>query len=217
MGSMNGASAIILAGGRSSRMGLPKAALPFGPSTILERLIETLRVAFAEVVIVAAPECDEPFSIDRTLAGRARDLHEGHRLIVERDDDAFGGPVGALRRGLARAQGEITFASSCDLPLLRAEVATAICALVGDRDGAIPRVDGKLQPLCAAYRREAAVAALAAMEAAGEQRLTALADRIDARIVEEAALRAIDPELHSLINVNTAQDYSRALRLARNP
>ncbi|HEX3408888.1 MAG TPA: molybdenum cofactor guanylyltransferase [Candidatus Binataceae bacterium] len=207
---MNPRSAVILAGGRSSRMGLPKAALPFGRSTILERLLDTLNGAFGELIVVAAPLSDEPFSIDRTLHGRT-DLNH----LIERDDDAFAGPVGALRRGLERASGEIVFACSCDLPLLQLEVASALCAMLADGDDAvIPQIDRMPQPLCAAYRREPAAAALAAMAAAGEARLRLIAELLRVRTIEESALRAIDADLRSFINVNTAEDYARALRLA---
>jgi molybdenum cofactor guanylyltransferase len=204
---MNAASAVILAGGRSSRMGLPKAALPFGPSTILERLIDTLGNAFAQIIVVAAPLRDEPFSIERIVKDRAD-------LVVERDAAAFAGPVGALRRGMARACGEIVFACSCDLPLLRSDLAHALCAMLVGDDAVIPQLAGIMQPLCAAYRREAASVALAAMEDAGEHRLTLIATRLSVRTIDETALRAIDPDLRSFVNVNTAADYARALRLA---
>ena len=204
---MKANSAVILAGGRSSRMGMPKAALPFGPSTMLEHLIDSLSGAFAEIIVVAAPLSDEPFSIDRSFKQRPN-------LILERDDTAFAGPVGALRRGLARARSEIVFACSCDIPLLRPDLAQMLCAMVEDYGAIIPTHGGRLQPLCAAYRRERAIAALAAMEAAGEQRLSLIAERLTVRRIDQAELRAIDPDLRSFMNVNTAEDYSRALRLA---
>jgi molybdenum cofactor guanylyltransferase len=202
------ASAIILAGGKSSRMGLPKATLPFGDSTIIERLIDELSGEFTELVVVAAPAADEPFSIDRLLGSRGD-------VAVVRDEVAHEGPVGALRRGFDQARGEIVFVCSGDLPLLSALVARALCAMIGPHTCVMPEVDGRLQPLHAAYRREPCAAVLAAMEAAGERRLTAIADRIDVLRVAETEMRRLDPELRSLINVNTAEDYTRALRLVR--
>jgi len=204
---MNADSAVILAGGRSSRMGLPKAALPFGPSTMLEHLIDALSGTFAEIIVVAAPLRDETFSIDRSFKRRAN-------LILVRDDTAFAGPVGALRRGMMRARNEIVFACSCDVPLLRSDLAKTLCALVEDGDAAIPTIEGRLQPLCAAYRRDRAAAALAAMEAAGELRLSLIAERLEVHAIDETALRVIDPDLRSFLNVNTADDYAQALRLA---
>lgn len=219
-------------------MGLPKAALPFGASTILERLIDALSGVFAEIIVVAAPLSDEPFSIDHTLKRRAdasfatdavapapsTNLMYHTNLIVERDEAAFAGPVGALRRGLARARGTIAFACSCDLPLLRPDLAVALCAMLEGGaapetpyDAAIPSIEGFTQPLCAAYRREPAIAALLAMEADNDHRLTRLADRLNVNVVDEVSLRAFDADLRSFLNVNTADDYARALRLARTP
>jgi len=53
------------------------------------------------------------------------------------------------------------------------------------------------------------------MEAADERRLTAIGDRLKVNVVDEVALREIDPDLRSFLNVNTAEDYARALRLVR--
>ncbi|HVC44241.1 MAG TPA: molybdenum cofactor guanylyltransferase [Candidatus Binataceae bacterium] len=202
------ASAIILAGGKSSRMGLPKATLPFGRATIIERLIAELGGAFAQVIVVAAPAADELFSIDHLLAAWP------HAELV-RDAVAYAGPAVALGRGLAHARGEIAFACSCDLPLLNAGVARALCAMIGSHDAVMPEVDGRLQPLHAVYRRAPCSAALAAMTAGDERRLGAIADRIDVRRVTAIEMRRLDPDLLSLLNVNTAEDYARALRLLR--
>ena len=202
------ASAIILAGGKSSRMGLPKATLPFGRATIIERLIDELGGAFAEVIVVAAPAADEPLSLDRLLA-------EWPDVDVVRDAVAHEGPAVALGRGLAHARGEIAFACSCDLPLLDAAVARALCAMIEAHDAVIPEVDGRLQPLHAVYRRVPSIAALAAMATANERRLGAIADRLNVRRVVASEMRRLDPDLRSLLNVNTAEDYARALRLLR--
>lgn len=198
---MTRAFAIVLAGGRSSRIGRPKATLPFGGVTLLERIVAELKRGFASVVVVAAPQADEPFRL----------ALDGVRIV--RDRIAYAGPVAALHAGLAAGTGDIAFTSSCDLPLLRVEVALRMAAMVEDFDAVIPRVGGRLQMLHAVYHRRCAEA-LAAMEARGERRLSALADRVKARIVEEAELKKIDPRMQSVFNVNTLEDYRTALEIA---
>jgi molybdenum cofactor guanylyltransferase len=196
------ASAIILAGGRSSRMGQPKATLDFGGKSILERIVTELASSFDDLIIVAAPDNAENFKI------QIPDV----RII--RDEIAFAGPLDALRRGLVATRHQIAFACSCDLPMLKSAVAVELCSMLGEHAAAIPTVDGRVQPLCAAYRKSA-VDSIAALIARGEQRLLALAETLDARRVSEDELRRVDPTLASFINVNTPDDYARALKLAR--
>ncbi len=193
-------SAIVLAGGRSSRMGQQKAALRFGDSTLLERTIAELGKFFDDIVVVAAPEA----------AGAPLAIPPGARII--RDDREYEGPVLALARGLDAVRADEAFACSCDLPMLDARVAAALLAMLPGYDVVIPFVGERLQPLHAAYRRQAA-AALRAMSARGENRLSTIADAIATRRVSEDEIRALDAELLSFLNVNTPADYSRALRL----
>ncbi|HUY27365.1 MAG TPA: molybdenum cofactor guanylyltransferase [Candidatus Binataceae bacterium] len=195
-------SAIALAGGRSSRMGRAKATLPRGGLTLLEHIVAELGRYFGDLVIVAAPE-----SVQAALAVPA-----AARII--RDDRAYEGPVDALARGLDAARADAAFACSCDLPMLDARVAAALLAMLSGYDAVIPSVGGRLQPLHAVYRREVA-GALRAMRARGENRLSEIAGEVRTRIVDEAELRALDPELRSFMNVNTPADYARAIRLIR--
>ncbi|HVB82116.1 MAG TPA: molybdenum cofactor guanylyltransferase [Candidatus Binataceae bacterium] len=193
------ASAIILAGGRGARMGQPKATLRFGEVTLIERTVSELARAFDDIVVVAAPESE---AIELPPLGAATIVH---------DDDAYQGPVGALARGLRAARHELAFACSCDLPMLRAEVAVWMLSLVGEFDAVLPQVDGRLQPLHAAYRRRCA-GALDAMLARGEHRLSAVADAMSARIVPDAEYRRADPDALSCLNINTPEDYVRAMK-----
>jgi molybdopterin-guanine dinucleotide biosynthesis protein A len=204
------ASAIILAGGRSARMGQPKATLRLGGMTLIERTISELTRAelaraFDDIVVVAAPESE---AIELPTLGAA---------MIVRDENAYQGPVGALARGLRAARHELAFACSCDLPMLRAEVASWLLSLLGERDDAvIPRVGERLQPLHAVYRRRC-VGALDAMLARGERRLGAIADAVNARIVSETEYRRADPDALSCFNINTPEDYARALRQRLSP
>jgi molybdenum cofactor guanylyltransferase len=188
-------------------MGTAKAALRFGDESMIERLIGELRREFEDIVVVAAPRAAEPYRLEALLGTQASSI------TLVRDETAYAGPAGALARGLQGARGDIAFACSCDLPLLRAEVARRLCDLAIGFDAAVPEIAGQLQPLCAAYRRRAA-ASIATIAAGGERRLTAIAARLDMRRVSEAELRAADSELVSFVNVNTPDDYARALRLA---
>jgi molybdenum cofactor guanylyltransferase len=199
----NSFSSVILAGGRSSRMGCDKGSLPFAGMTILDGILKELRQCCDDLVLVTPPPSQS--SMIALIESRAD-------LTIVHDDMPFEGPVGALARGLSRARHPVVFACSCDLPLLNGELARRLCAMLGGTDAVIPEVDARLHPLHAAYRRDQALAALRMMEEKGERRLTALAFRLKVRRMGAAELRAFDPELRSLINVNTPEDYTRALR-----
>jgi molybdenum cofactor guanylyltransferase len=79
-------------------------------------------------------------------------------------------------------------------------------------DAVVPEIAGLVQPLHAVYRKRC-LAAINAMIAQGEARLVQIVDAVSVRKVGERELRAIDPDLRSFINVNTPEDYQRALRL----
>jgi len=195
------ASAIVVAGGRSSRMGRPKASLDFGGVPLLTRIISELQRRFVDIVVVAGPG--------------SRDLFEASRseIKIVRDETAFQGPADALRRGLDAVANQVAFACSCDLPLLDSDVAAEIVAMLGDFDAAIPVVGDKFQPLHAVYRKRCA-GALDTLAARGESRLSAIADAVNTRRVDERELKTIDPQLRSFFNVNTPDDYRRALEMA---
>jgi molybdopterin-guanine dinucleotide biosynthesis protein A len=201
--SAKSASAVILAGGRSARMGgRSKAILVFEGVTLIERIAAELRRAFDDIVIVAAPVAE---AIELPALAGAR---------IVRDDRAFEGPAGALARGLRAARHDLAFACSCDLPMLRVETAAWLLSLIGEHDEAvIPEVGGRLQPLHAVYRRRCA-GVLDAMLARGERRLGAVAEAASCRIVAEVEYRRADPDALGCFNINTPADYARALGFA---
>ena len=185
-------------------MGQPKFALRLGELTLIERIIARLRPAFDDIVIVAAPEA-EAIAMPKLDA-----------VTVVRDESAYAGPVEALARGLRAARHDAIFACSCDLPMLRADVASWMVSLLEsceEYDAAVARVGGRIQPLHAAYRRRCA-AALEAMAAGGQRHLSAVVDRVRTCVVEEAEYRRHDADALSCFNVNTPGDYERALKLA---
>ncbi|WP_051581343.1 molybdenum cofactor guanylyltransferase [Pseudonocardia acaciae] len=199
---------IVLAGGRSSRMGTPKAGLEWHGSTLLRRTVEVLAQAVdGPVLVVAAPGQGLP-----ALPGGVR--------VVTDPEPAGRGPVVGLATGL-RAAGELgaatAFCCATDLPFLHpAYVRRVLAALTGDDvDVALPHVGGHRQPLAAGYLTSLAPT-LAAMSEAGELRLGALFPKVRTRELTPATLLAdpdlarADPHLESVTNVNSPDDYAAA-------
>jgi len=190
---------IVLCGGRSSRMGRPKAWLPFGPELMLPRVVRILSGVVSPIVVVAAPGQDVP------------ELPANVEIV--RDEDEALGPLAGLAVGLAALAGraQAAFASSCDVPLLEPAFVRGVIDALGDFDLAIPR-DGKYHhPLAAVYRTQLEPA-VRRLVAEGRLRPVFLLEVARAREIDVAQLRAADPLLCSLRNINTPSDYEAALR-----
>lgn len=192
---------MILCGGKSTRMGRPKLSLPFGPETMLARTVRILNEVVSPIVVVAAADQELPA------------LPES--VIVARDEQENLGPLGGLSVGLSilRPRVEAAYASSCDVPLLKPEFVRRMIELLGDHDLAIPR-DGKYHhPLAAVYctRLEETVRSLIADN---RMRPLFLIEECDAVAVDVDELRGVDPELSSLWNTNTTEEYEEALKQA---
>jgi molybdopterin-guanine dinucleotide biosynthesis protein A len=186
--------AAVLAGGGSRRMGVPKAALPYGRTTLLAHQTERLSRMFEEVLVVAkeAPDFD---------AGPAR-------LVLDRTADQA--PIHGLARALEEASDRL-FVLAVDLPLLSEEVLRAIvqASLASEAPAVIPLADGLLQPLAAVWRRCVLPAALARI-ARGELSFHGLAREVGAEMLDEGAWRIADPSGNSFANINTIEQYNTA-------
>jgi molybdopterin-guanine dinucleotide biosynthesis protein A len=196
---------IVLAGGRSSRMGTPKAALEWHGSTLLRRVTGIVaRATGGPVVVVRAPGQELP-SLPRGVEV-TEDAREGR------------GPLQGLAAGLAAVSGraEVAFVSSTDAPLLHpAFVRMIVGALDGEHDVALPQAAGFPHPLAAAYRT-ALLPAVEELIAAGRMRPAFLFEACRVRRLEEAvlladpAVAAFDPALDSVLNLNEPADYEAA-------
>ncbi len=203
-----GLGAIVLAGGRSTRMGRDKASLPFGEGTMLSRVLSVLANVAEEIVVVARK--DQVLPPPRPLPPRTR-------VSVTRDEVEGKGPMGGLVPGLRALSTPFAYASSCDVPFLSEAFVRRMAAVLWNADVAIPETDGTLHPLAAVYRRGAVLPLAEALLAEGRLRPVFLLERAAHVIVPGAALRAVDPELLSLANLNTPAAYEAALaRLAHS-
>lgn len=189
-------SAIILAGGKSSRMGRAKADLQFEAGTMLDLIVVEMARAFDELIV----------AVD---AYRRYSWSDFPGVRVIKDDVPDRGPAFALEQALREISFDAAFACSCDLPFINGDLARFLCTMLSEHDAVIPHVNGKLQPLHAAYRKRCAEA-LAKMHTAGVNSVHRITDFAKVRIIDEEEIRRHDPELRSFFNVNTPEDYQLA-------
>jgi molybdopterin-guanine dinucleotide biosynthesis protein A len=192
---------VVLCGGQSSRMGRPKAWLPFGGETMLARVVRLLGEVVAPIVVVAAPGQDVP--------------ELPPEVEVVRDAERGRGPLQGLAAGLEalRGRADAAYLSACDVPLLQPAFVRRMVESLGGHDIAVPEVGGFRHPLAAVYRVE--VAAIAArLLAEGRLRPAFLFDQARTRIVRPEELADVDPDFRSLRNLNTPAEYEAALGAA---
>lgn len=188
------ATAVVLAGGKSSRMGRPKALLPFDGEPLIVHIVRALKSMFAEAVVVAAPE---------------QELPPLPALLV-RDEVAYQGPVGGIYYGLKAAQREFCFVTSCDVAFTNLSLISYLISQISNHDVVVPYWQERFQPLHAVYRRSVLPLLKAQLER-GELRPIFLYDKVRTRKIGEAEIRRFDPEGLSFFNMNTPADYEAAL------
>ena len=188
---------VVLAGGRSRRMGTDKALLRLGGVAAVRRVADAVRHA-GPVFVVARPGQDVPVP-DATV------LH---------DELEAQGPLPALALGLRAARGaEAAMVCATDVPLLVPAVVAALLRLLGDHDVVLPVIDGRDQLLTAVYRTSLCARAHE-LVAAGERRVRRVVRGADVRRVEARELladedvRRADPALDSFRSANTPAQWA---------
>lgn len=195
---------VVLAGGRSSRMGTAKAALEWHGSTLLYRTVALLAHTLdGPVLVVAAPGQQLP------------PLPSYVEVVADPVEGR--GPLQGIAVGLAAAAGwaPTAFVCSTDMPFLHPAFVRCVLGGLGDADVALPFARGFRQPLAAGYRT--ALADLATtLVADGMLRPGMLFDRCTvahldaARLLADPDVARLDPELDSVVNVNEPADYATA-------
>jgi molybdopterin-guanine dinucleotide biosynthesis protein A len=157
-----------------------------GEKTLLRWIIERLGPAFSEVVVSFA----EPEQVERLVP---------FRLVFDRKRMA--GPLAGIEAGLTAARQEVTFAVACDMPYVTPDFAEMAVAAARGCDAAMPRIHGRAEPVCAAYRRSALPAVTAALDS-GHLKAADLAAQLDVTWLE-----GLDPALFR--SLNTPEDFER--------
>jgi molybdopterin-guanine dinucleotide biosynthesis protein A len=192
--------AIILCGGKSSRMGRDKATMPFGPELMLQRVARLLSVAVPVegMVVVAAPNQALP------------ELPAGIQVV--HDAEAYRGPLQGLATGLQAVGNrfDAIYATGCDVPLLVPAFVDRMFELLSDCDVAVPFDGERHHPLAAVYRPRV-LPQIQKLLDANRFRPVYLFEHVPTRKIPVDELRAVDPQLATLKNVNRPDDYRDAL------
>ncbi len=189
---------IVLCGGKSTRMGVPKATLPFGAETMLQRVVRLLGTVISPVIVVAARDQLLPALPDE--------------VSVARDEREARGPLEGIRAGLRALPESIdaAYITSCDVPMLVPAFVERMIELMGDHDIAVMEVDGFPHPLSAVYRRNT-LPHIESLLASDRLRPVFLFEAVRTRRVKPEEMTIVDPELRTLRNLNTQEDYRGAL------
>jgi molybdopterin-guanine dinucleotide biosynthesis protein A len=188
---MKDVTGVLLAGGKSRRMGFDKRFLKLDGETLLRRALSIYERLFTEILIVVAEPVPE-----------LGDL--GHRIITDLIPNCAS--LGGLYTGLSMARGERIFVAACDMPFLNPAAIDYLVHLCED-DVVMPKLATGLQPMHAVYskaclpyfRQMIEMHNLSVQEVLGNRELRV-------RLVPEEELRNVDPKLLSFLNLNTPED-----------
>lgn len=186
----------ILAGGASSRMGEDKSRLSLGGRTFVGNAAGALRAVAARVCVVSS-----------------RADAESHGLPVAEDLRAGLGALGGLHAALDACRAEWAAVVACDLPFVTGELlARLLSECTTETDAVVPvQEDGRVQPLCALYRARVCLGQVEEMMREGELRPRVLLRRVRSRLVAFEELRDLAGSARFFLNVNTPEDYARAI------
>ncbi|MGC8558119.1 MAG: molybdenum cofactor guanylyltransferase [Nitrososphaeria archaeon] len=198
---VNGLSAAVLAGGRSSRMGIDKAFLRFNGRPFVQVIAEKLSSFSDDVMVIVGRKDPGPFRA--VLPQKVRILMDSVYTMS---------PIGGIMTAAMNSHHGYFAVIATDMPLIDVEVIKRLRALADGHSAVVPVLKGKMEPLCSVYSSDA-------LKTVDINDVKAVRDMVnllpDAVFVDAEGFREIDPELSSFRNVNTTEDYLKLNDSAR--
>ncbi len=190
---------VLLAGGKSQRMGQDKRFLDLEGQTLLERALAVLEPLFPDILVVVAEPVPQLASLR-------------HKLVSDLIPDCA--TLGGLYTGLSLAGHPRIFACACDMPLLDRAVIERMASLGQNADVVMAKLASGLQPLHAMYSK-ACLPHLEQMARTRNLKVQELsgAPDLSVRLVSEHELEDLDPRFLSFLNINTPADLEFARKL----
>jgi len=193
-------TSIVLAGGKSLRLGRSKCLETINGKSLIERVIERLKAVSSRILIVTSQEqLDLPATCEAEVVV---DFYPGK------------GPLGGIYTGLLASDSSHTLAVACDMPFLNIELLRYIIELSPGFDAVIPRLEeGKIEPLHAIYSKNCLDNMKTQLEH-NQLEISRFLNTVRVRYIEQAECRRLDPQLLTFFNINSQSDLDRAIALA---
>ena len=191
-------SAVILSGGLNSRMGgRNKAFLNIGGTLILDRILNTLKQIFSDIILVT----------------RQPELYDKWNIRVVEDIFDVRSSLTGIHAGLVNASQEHAFFIACDTPFLKKELADKLLnSLKPDIDIIVPVIDDHYEPLCAIYSKRC-IPFIEEQLKNNKLKIIKFFDNVKVKTLSKKLLTESDPELISFFNVNTPQALEKSRSL----
>ena len=203
--------AILLAGGKSRRMGQDKALLVYEGRTFLEHVVAALLPLTAHILIVADRQdkyaSSESLSFETlSFETSSRKVLAQARVVVDKFPDS--GPVGGIVTGLMAAGPGAHWVVPCDMPAVNPDVLRLLWQnAVPPFDAVVPEINEEPEPLYATYR-DTALPNLRDYLDGGQRSARGALKTLNVKRIREDALRRIDPDAASFININTPEELA---------
>ena len=193
-------TAIILAGGKSSRLGRSKALQVIEGKNLIQWVIDRLATLSTEIII-------------STAHGEAIPCSSAVRTKTVADIYPGKGPLAGIHSGLTASCSSWAIVVGCDTPFLNVSLLEYMTQICSTFDVVVPRIKNKLEPLCAVYSKNCLIPIRGLLEQ-DEQRIRKLFYMVRVKYVEEDEIDRFDPEHLSFFNINSQADLDRARNLA---
>ncbi len=194
-------SCILLAGGKSSRLGHDKILEKIGEQSLLEKVLSCLESLGKQTIIVTAEERVFPQLKGRQNLKIVYDIYPGK------------GSLGGIYTGLVTSQTLYNFVVAADMPFLNRPLLQYMIGVSEGYDYVLPRVNDLFEPLCAIYSKTC-LPAIESMIKKGDMVIINLVDLVKVRYVDAEEIDRFDPKHRSFFNINTRQDLALARELA---
>jgi len=191
-------TAVVLAGGKSSRMGQNKMFLPLGGKPVISHLLEVLKQIFTECIVVT----DEPALYQNYGVKVVQDI------IVCREKNSLTG----IHAGLFCAKYPYAFMLAGDMPFVQPRVLKYLCTFAADCDVVVPKEGKFYQPLCAIYHKNC-LPFIEEQLVNGIFRIDRFFPKVRLCEVDVNELKTFDPKGYTFFNINTPEDYARACEI----